>query len=61
MTLLLDILDIILVFVTLYSSYKIVIARKDGKQFSELKNLTILFVSCIILLWLVQIYNGFLA
>lgn len=61
MTLLLDILDIILVFVTLYSSYKIVIARKDGKKFSELKNLTILFVSCIILLWLVQIYNGFLA
>lgn len=46
--------------VTLYYAYKIVLARKMGVKFRDMKKLTIPFFVAVVCLWLIKIYVGFI-
>ncbi len=54
-----DILNYLIALATLFFGYRIYMARKDGKKFSEIKPLMISFFACIGLLWAITVFTAF--
>lgn len=57
----LDMLDYLVAIATVILAYRLFIERaRNGKRMSELKGLTYSLVSCLIALWLINIFIGFI-
>lgn len=56
----LDIINFLAAITAIYSGYRICKARVRNEQLSEVRRSVILFVICLIILWFVNIYIGFI-
>lgn len=55
-----DILNYLVAIVTVILAYRFFIERsKNGKKISEIKGLFYSFLSCLVLLWIINIFIGF--
>lgn len=55
----LDILNFLIAIATLFFGYRIYLARKGGRKFSEIKPLIISFFVCVIMLWAITVFTAF--